>query len=93
MQPKRREGFTLVEIMIVIAIIALLSAIALPGFLRARKRSQAASVLTDLRLIDSAVEQYALEHSQVRGFEVTFEMWKGYLKPGSRLYANKAGST
>jgi len=93
MQTKRREGFTLVEIMIVVSIIALLAAIALPGFLRARKRSQAASVLTDLRLIDSAVEQYALEHNQIRGFEVTYDMWKVYMKPGSRLYTTGADIT
>src|SRR6266446_3997205 len=53
---KRREGFTLVEIMIVVAIIALLAAIAVPGFLRARKRSQATRILNDLRMIDSAVD-------------------------------------
>ena len=52
---KRRGGFTLVEIMIVVAIIALLAAIAVPGFLRARKRSQASRIINDLRLIDSAV--------------------------------------
>src|SRR6266436_344506 len=50
---KKRGGFTLVEIMIVVAIIALLAAIAVPGFLRARKRSQATRILNDLRMIDS----------------------------------------
>ncbi len=79
-------GFTLVEIMIVVAIIALLSAIALPGFLRARKRSQAVTILTDLRLIQSAVDQYALETTRTAGFEVTYDMWKDYMKVGSRLY-------
>jgi prepilin-type N-terminal cleavage/methylation domain-containing protein len=54
-------GFTLVEIMVVVAIIALLAAIAVPGFLRARKRSQASKILNDLRLIDAAVDQYAVE--------------------------------
>ena len=58
---KRRGGFTLVEIMIVVAIIALLAAIAVPGFLRARKRSQASRILNDLRMIDAAVDQYAIE--------------------------------
>ena len=61
---KRRGGFTLVEIMIVVAIIALLAAIAVPGFLRARKRSQASRVINDLRLIDSAVDQYAIEQQK-----------------------------
>ena len=54
------RAFTLVEIMIVVAIIALLCAIAIPNMLRARKRSQAVSVLTDLRLIDAARYQYAI---------------------------------
>src|SRR6201986_2730974 len=57
----RRGAFTLVEIMIVVAIIALLAAIAVPNFLRARKRSQATRVLEDLRMIDSAIDQYAIE--------------------------------
>ena len=57
----KRAGFTLVEIMIVVAIIALLAAIAVPGFLRARKRSQASKILNDLRLISSAMDQYAIE--------------------------------
>ena len=61
---KRRGGFTLVEIMIVVAIIALLAAIAVPGFLRARKRSQASRIMNDLRMIDSAVDQYAIENNK-----------------------------
>ena len=62
----KRAGFTLVEIMIVVAIIALLAAIAVPGFLRARKRSQASKILNDLRMIDSAVDQYAIETKDYR---------------------------
>ena len=48
------EGFTTVEIMIVVAIIALLAAIAVPNFLRARKRSQAVTIMEELRTIDGA---------------------------------------
>ena len=66
----KRVGFTLVEIMIVVAIIALLAAIAVPGFLRARKRSQASRILNDLRLIDAAVDQYAIETNRATGFTV-----------------------
>ena len=62
---KNRGGFTLVEIMIVVAIIALLAAIAVPNFLRARKRSQATRILEDLRQIDSAIDQYAIEENAV----------------------------
>ena len=67
----KRAGFTLVEIMIVVAIIALLAAIAVPGFLRSRKRSQASKILNDLRLIDAAVDQYAIETAKASGSSVT----------------------
>ena len=83
---KRRGGFTLVEIMIVVAIIALLAAIAVPGFLRARKRSQASRILNDLRLIDSAVDQYAIETNKASGASVAITDWTNYLKKGSVLY-------
>ena len=82
----RRGGFTLVEIMIVVAIIALLAAIAVPNFLRARKRSQATRVLEDLRLIDAAVDQYAIETNRSTGFQVPWNDVKSYLKVGSKLY-------
>src|SRR5205809_229443 len=88
---KRRAGFTLVEIMIVVAIIALLAAIAVPGFLRARKRSQASRILNDLRMIDAACDQYAIETNRSTGFTVLTTDWILYLKKGSSLY-NTASS-
>ena len=81
-----RRGFTLVEIMIVVAIIALLASIAVPGFLRARKRAQASRVVNDLRLIDSAVDQYAIEYSKMGGTIVGTADWTAYMKKGSVLY-------
>jgi prepilin-type N-terminal cleavage/methylation domain-containing protein len=83
---KRHGGFTLVEIMIVVAIIALLAAIAVPGFLRARKRSQASRILNDLRLIDAAVDQYAIETNKASGNTVNTVDWTNYLKKNSTLY-------
>jgi len=83
---KRRGGFTLVEIMIVVAIIALLAAIAVPGFLRARKRSQASRILNDLRMIDAAVDQYAIETNRSTNFVVGVADWTNYLKKNSMLY-------
>ncbi len=86
MQSSGRKAFTLVEIMIVVAIIALLAAIAVPGFLRSRKRSQAARILEDLRLIDSAVDQYAIETSKKGGDPVSVSDWTNYLKKDSNLF-------
>ena len=83
---KRRGGFTLVEIMIVVAIIALLAAIAVPGFLRARKRSQATRILNDLRMIDSAVDQYAIETNKSSGSTVAVADWTNYMKKNSMLF-------
>ncbi|MFL6594217.1 MAG: type II secretion system protein [Chthoniobacterales bacterium] len=90
--PNRSQAhaFTLVEIMIVVAIIALLAAIAVPGFLRARKRSQASRIINDLRLIDSAVDQYAIETNKMSGSTVAVADWTNYLKKGTNLYTTGA---
>jgi prepilin-type N-terminal cleavage/methylation domain-containing protein len=83
---RKHAGFTLVEIMIVVAIIALLAAIAVPGFLRARKRSQASKILNDLRMIDAAVDQYAIETNKKSNDPVGTQDWTNYVKKNSILY-------
>jgi prepilin-type N-terminal cleavage/methylation domain-containing protein len=81
-----RRGFTLVEIMIVVAIIALLAAIAVPNFLRARKRSQASKILEDLRQLDNATDEYAMENNKTSGMNPAFADLRNYLKTGTTLY-------
>jgi prepilin-type N-terminal cleavage/methylation domain-containing protein len=86
----RRAGFTLVEIMIVVAIIALLAAIAVPNLLRSRKRAQASRILRDLRLIDSAIDQYAIEFNKTGGSAVNWADIRMYLKPNSSVYGGSS---
>ena len=84
--PAAPVAIALVAVAIVVAIIALLAAIAVPGFLRARKRSQASRILNDLRMIDSAVDQYAIETNRGTNDPVAITDWTNYLKKGSLLY-------
>src|SRR5678810_193148 len=76
----RKSGFTLVEIMIVVAIIGLLAAIAIPNFIKARTTSQMNACINNLRQIDGAIQQWALENKKDATAKVTFPDISGYLK-------------
>lgn len=76
-------AFTLVEIMIVVAIIGLLAVIAIPNFVRARQNAQTNTCINNLRIIDGAKQQWALELRQVGGAVPTFNDLGPYLVRGS----------
>ena len=75
-----RSAFTLVEIMIVVAIIGLLAALAIPGFVKARKQSQGRRILNDVRQMDAAIDQWALENGKVDGNAIDTTGAQTYLK-------------
>ena len=59
--------------------------------MRARKRSQASKIINDLRMIDAAVDQYAIESGKKTGDTAVFADWQKYLKKNSNLYVTGNG--
>ena len=79
----RKFGFTLVEIMIVVVIIGLLAAIAIPLFVKARNTSQATACINNLRQLEGAVETYALENKLSSSATYTISALQPYLRKHS----------
>jgi prepilin-type N-terminal cleavage/methylation domain-containing protein len=79
-------GFTLVEIMIVVAIIGLLAAIAIPNFVKARSTSQANACINNLRQIDGAIQEFAIETGKKVGDSINYP---GDLLPYLKLNAGQ----
>ena len=80
MKTVHKAGFTLVEIMIVVAIIGLLAAIAVPNFVKARTTAQMNACINNLRQIDGAIQQWALEQKKDASATVNYTDIAEYLK-------------
>ena len=90
---KNQKGFTLVEIMIVVSIIILLAAIAIPSFIRARQRSQGSTTLNGARQLDAAIDQWAIENGIDNGVAVDLDSIEIFVKPGSAFQVALAAAT
>jgi prepilin-type N-terminal cleavage/methylation domain-containing protein len=84
----KKNGFTLVEIMIVVAIIGLLAAIAIPSFMRARTTSQKNACINNLRQIEASKEQWALENRKPQGAAIVTDEVNQYMKAAPQCPAN-----
>ena len=82
---KRFRGYTLIEIMLVVAIIGLLASIATPYFLRSAQTTMFCTCINNLRLIASAKDQWAMENSTTSGAECAYMQLSPYFKRGIPL--------
>lgn len=85
-QSRRERAFTLIEIMLVVGIIALLAAISIPEFLKARKRSQATAVLHELKKVQEGIDTWAMENNKANTDPVTWSEIRSYVKENNPLY-------
>src|ERR1035437_7074041 len=89
---KKQSGFTLVEIMIVVASIGLLAAIAIPSFMKARTTSQAKACINNLRQIESGKEQWALAAGMSQGADANIDSNRTAVNAYLKLQTTGAGT-
>src|SRR6516162_4705901 len=77
---KCRSGFTLTEIMIVVSLVGMLAAIALPNFIRSRTTAHTNACINNLRKIDYAIQQWAMDEKKASATPVQFTDISSYLK-------------
>ncbi len=78
-----RSGWTLVEIMIVVSLIGLLVAICIPSFMKSRETSQLNSIYSNLRIVESAKDQWALQNQKGTGSLPDWPGLSDYIKGGT----------
>ena len=79
----RRQAFTLVEIMIIVALIGLLATLAIPTYVKARKQTQGKRIVNDARIIDSAIDSWSMENGKTDGDTVDLANVAQYTKAGT----------
>ena len=84
---RHRRAFTLLEVMIVVSLIGLLAVMALPAFMKVRKQSQGKRIVNDARVVDTAVDAWAMENNKADGDVWTWSDINGYSKSG-QLHTN-----
>ncbi|MGA2605618.1 MAG: prepilin-type N-terminal cleavage/methylation domain-containing protein [Verrucomicrobiia bacterium] len=93
---RNRQAFTLVEIMIVVAIVGLLAALAVPGFVKARKQSQGRRIMNDCRQMDASIDEWSVNSGIADGTTIDTVAAGTYLKTTWKtidLLGNQWGGT